>query len=150
VNPDCQAEILALLRRHCGPEHAITAEAIGELLFGRRGLGRQVRAAIAELIEDGHGEIIANTGGGEAFQGCPAGYFWAATPEQAEAYYQVLVSRHEELHHRMESAWRAKLRLEHQEPEQLALPGFGGARQVVAGQRVLAHATSSGQAEARR
>ena len=135
MNPGCQAEILALLRRHRGPGNAITAEAIGELLFGRKGLARQVRAAIAELIEDGHGEIIANTGGGEAFQGYPAGYFWAATPEQAEAYYQVLVSRHEELHHRMESAWRAKLRLEHQEPEQLPLDIGEGPRLVVAGQR---------------
>jgi len=111
--------ILTLLRSHLGPERAITAGEIAEMVFGDRGNDRTVRSIIAELIvQDGHGEILANTGG-EAFTGCPAGYFWASDWRQADAYYNVLISRREDIGHRAGAAWAARQRLQAAPREQM-------------------------------
>ena len=100
--------ILRIVRDRLGPERAITAREIGELV----GLDdRSVRQIIRELIvAEGQGEILASNGH-EAFKGCPMGYFWAATRAQCETYYDVLVSRREDITQRMDAAWKARNRL---------------------------------------
>jgi len=119
---DTDEMILNILRACRGPAKALTAARIGAQVFGDGGREREVRAGIKRVIEDGgHGEIIANTGG-EALGPGPRGYFWATSPDQIEAYYQVLVSRDHEIRHRMEAAWAAKRRLENAREPQPALP----------------------------
>ncbi len=113
--------LLKVIRSRRGPERAITAGDLAEMVFGDRGSERTVRLLIAELIvEDGHGEIIANTGGA-AFKGCPPGYFWATDWRHVDAYYNVLVSRREDIGRRMEAAWKARQRLQAAPEEQATL-----------------------------
>jgi hypothetical protein len=113
--------VLEILRDHRGPGRAITAERIGEMVFGRAEAGREVREIITELIvQDGHGEIIANTGG-SAVRGYGPGYFWAVEWRQVEAYYDVLVSRRHDIEHRMTAAWQARQRLLRAPVEQEAM-----------------------------
>ena len=110
--------VLVLLQHRRGPHAAITAEEIGRRLFGQAGLDRQVRLLIEELVKAGrHGEILATTGS-EAFPGAPPGYFWAETWQQVETYYDVLVSRMEELRKRMDATWAARQRLRGEPPTQ--------------------------------
>jgi hypothetical protein len=119
--PSRAQRVLDLLRKRRGPHMAITASAIAGQLFGDRGLDRQVRLIIAELIQiGGHGEILATTGG-EAFPGSTPGYFWAETWQQAQAYYDVLVSRLEEIRKRMDGVWAARQRLRDIPPPQPSL-----------------------------
>lgn len=121
MSGDRKRVILEILRSRLGPERAITAGEIAAAVFGSREQDRTVRQLIQELIvQDGHGEILANTGG-HAFEGCPPGYFWAATDQQAEDYYHVLVSRREEINRRMEAAWQARNRLRRQPVGQMGL-----------------------------
>ena len=100
--------ILRIVRDRLGPERAITAREIGDMV----GLDdRTVRQIIRELIvEDGQGEILASNGH-EAFRGCPMGYFWASSRAQCETYYEVLVSRREDITQRMQATWHARNRL---------------------------------------
>jgi len=112
--------VLELLRGRMGPRNAITAAEIGERLFGDRGLDRQVRLVIEELVKGGRGEILATTGG-EAFPGAPPGYFWAENWQQVQRYYDVLVSRLEELRKRMDATWAARQRLRREPPAQQSL-----------------------------
>lgn len=115
TRPGRAERILALLRKRRGPNMAMTAAQIGEHLFGDRGLDRQVRVVIEELVKlGGHGEILATTGG-EAFPETQSkGYFWAENWQQAQRYYDVLVSRLEELRKRMDATWAARQRLREQ------------------------------------
>jgi len=118
---DLDDAILALLRRRRGRAGAITADEIGLAIAGRRGLDREVRKTIKRLIElGGHGEIIASTGG-DAFGAGAPGYFWAGDAQEIRAYYAVLVSRKEEVDHRMRAAWAAMRRLERRHARQLSL-----------------------------
>lgn len=113
--------VLELIRRHRGPRAAITAAQIAEELFGDRGLDRQVRLLIEELVCGGEGEILASTGGGAAFPGAPAGYFWAENPQQIEAYANVLLSRMDEMKGRLHAIWAALKRLRGDPPDQLRI-----------------------------
>lgn len=105
---DRKEVILRIIRDRLGPERAITAREIGAMV----GLDdRTVRQIIRHLIvAEGQGEILASTGS-DAFPGCPPGYFWAATRAQCETYYDVLVSRREDITQRMTAAWHARNRL---------------------------------------
>jgi len=121
MSGDRKRVILEILRSRLGPERAITAGDIATMVYGSREHDRTVRQLIQELVvQDGHGEILANTGG-QAFEGCPPGYFWAATDQQAEDYYWVLVSRKEEIARRMDAAWQARNRLRRQPVGQMGL-----------------------------
>jgi len=121
MSGDRKRVILEMLRTRIGPERAITAAQIAESVYGSREHDRTVRQLIQELVvQDGHGEILANTGG-DAFSGCPPGYFWASNDQQADDYYQVLVSRREEITRRMDAAWQARNRLRRQPVGQMGL-----------------------------
>ncbi len=118
---DRKSVILELLKSRLGPERAITAGELAEMVFGSRSSDRTVRLIITELIvQDGHGEILANTGG-EAFTGCPPGYFWARDWRQADAYYNVLISRGQDIGHRASAARAARQRLQAAPKEQMGL-----------------------------
>ena len=118
---DRKALLLHILHAHRGPTRAITAAALAEMVFGDPKHDREIRAIITELIvQDGHGEIIAGNGG-EAWRGCPPGYFWAEDPHQIEIYYHILVSRYEDIGHRMAAAWTARNRLLNCPPDQESL-----------------------------
>ena len=97
---DSKSSILAFLQQHRGAQQAVTAEEIARQLFGDGRKARQVRALISELIvEDGHGEIVANPGG-ESFSDAPRGYFIAQDWQEMETYRMQLLSRLEEMHKR--------------------------------------------------
>lgn len=111
MTADRKQVILDILKDRVGPERSITAERIGEMVFGGPD-ARTVRAIIAQLIvEDGQGEILASTGS-EAFKGCPPGYFWAADWQQCDAYYNVLISRGHDIDRRATAIWKARQRLQ--------------------------------------
>ena len=115
-------ELLAYLQQRIGPARAITAKELAHMFFGNEASERTVREIIANLItEDGHGEICANPGG-EAFKGYPQGYFWADDWRQIDAYYNQLVSRYDEIRHRMNAAWDARQRLARAPRQQAAMP----------------------------
>jgi len=120
AQPSRAERVLDLLRGHLGPANAITASDIGDRLFGEKGLDRQVRLIIEELVKGGHGEILATTGG-TAFPGASPGYFWAENWQQVQSYYDVLVSRLEELRKRMDAVWAARQRFRDVPPAQAAL-----------------------------
>ena len=118
---DRKTLILEILRAHLGPARAITAGHIAEMVFGDAKHDREVRSIIAELIvADGHGEILASCSG-ESFKGCPAGYFWADDWRQCEIYYNVLLSREDDIKHRRMAAWHARNRLAANPPGQPAM-----------------------------
>lgn len=110
IQPSRADRVLELLKAHRGPRRAITAADIAGQLFADRGLDRRVRVIIEELVKGGHGEILATTGG-SAFPGASPGYFWAESWQQVQRYYDVLVSRLEELRKRMDAVWAARQRL---------------------------------------
>ena len=121
-NGNRKEAILAIIRDRVGPERSITAERIGEMVFGGPD-ARTVRSIIAELIvDDGHGEILASTGG-ETFKGCPPGYFWAADWRQCDAYHDVLISRRHDIDKRATAAWQARQRLQRAPVAQQTLEG---------------------------
>jgi FAD/FMN-containing dehydrogenase len=77
--PEC---VLAFLRQCTGRERAVTAPMIAQMISFHDPEGRKVRAAIAQLIEQGHPIAAYATG-----------FYFISSPEEARAYLKDLRRR---------------------------------------------------------